>query len=105
MAVSATTRAQLAAAPDRNRIHRSLRSLRAATMLADVVVLSYSVLLAWNLRSNIDVWTGPTQEAGGLGAISTDDWQASIDYLTTLELVPNPVTVEQVVDASLLPAR
>ncbi len=57
--VSDTTRAQLAAAPDRNRIHRSLRSLRAATMLADVVVLSYSVLLAWNLRSNIDVWTGP----------------------------------------------
>jgi NitT/TauT family transport system substrate-binding protein len=57
------------------------------------------------LDATIDVWTGPTQEAGGLGAISTDDWQASIDYLTTLELVPNPVTVEQVVDASLLPAR
>ena len=49
----------MAAAPDRNRIHRSLRTLRAATVLADVLVLAYSVLLAWNLRSNIDVWTGP----------------------------------------------
>jgi NitT/TauT family transport system substrate-binding protein len=56
------------------------------------------------LDATIDVWTGPTQEAGGLGAISTDDWQASIDYLTTLDLVPEPVTVEGVVDASLLPA-
>ena len=55
------------------------------------------------LDATIDVWTGPTQEAGGLGAISTADWQASIDYLTTLDLVPNAVTVDELVDASLLP--
>jgi len=55
------------------------------------------------LDATIDVWTGPVQEADGLGAISTDDWQASIDYLTTLDLVPNAVTVDQLVDASLLP--
>ncbi len=56
------------------------------------------------LAATIDVWTGPVQEADGLGAISTDDWATSIDYLASLDLVPNPVTVDQVVDASLLPA-
>ena len=43
------------------------------------------------LDATIDTWTGPRQEAGGLGAISPEDWQASIDYLTTLGLVPSPV--------------
>jgi NitT/TauT family transport system substrate-binding protein len=55
------------------------------------------------LDATIDVWTGPTQEADGLGAISTDVWQASIDYRTTLDLGPNAVTVDELVDASLLP--
>ena len=31
---------------------------------------------------------------GGLGAIEPADWEASIAYLTTLGLVPNPVTVD-----------
>jgi ABC-type nitrate/sulfonate/bicarbonate transport system substrate-binding protein len=56
------------------------------------------------LDATIDVWTGPVQEANGLGAIAPDDWDESIDYLSTLGLVPNPVTVEDVLDTTLLPA-
>lgn len=56
------------------------------------------------LAATIDVWSGPVQEAEGLGAISPDDWAASIAYLESLDLVADPVTVDQVVDASLLPA-
>ena len=56
------------------------------------------------LDATIDVWTGAAQVERGFGAIDPADWEASIEYLTTLDLVPNPVTVDQVVDASLLPA-
>lgn len=56
------------------------------------------------LDATIDVWTGPAQVDGGLGAIRAADWQASIDYLTTLKLVPNPITTDDVIDASLLPS-
>ena len=31
-------------------------------------------------------------------------WTTSIDYLTKLKLVPNPVTVDDVLQADLLPA-
>jgi NitT/TauT family transport system substrate-binding protein len=55
------------------------------------------------LDATIAVWRGPVQEAGGLGAIEPADWAASIDYLTTLGLVPNPVTVEELIDTGLLP--
>jgi putative riboflavin transport system substrate-binding protein len=37
------------------------------------------------------------------GAIDTEGWQASLDYMTELGLVPNPVTVNELVDDSLLP--
>ena len=56
------------------------------------------------LDATIDVWTGPVQEAGGLGAISADDWAASIEYLTSLDLVPNVVTTDDVIDTTLLPS-
>jgi NitT/TauT family transport system substrate-binding protein len=56
------------------------------------------------LDATIDVWTGPAQEADGLGTIVPTDWAASIEYLTTLDLVPNPVTAADMVDTSLLPA-
>ena len=49
------------------------------------------------LRATIDSWTGPVQASRGLGAIDRDGWTQSIDYLTTLGLVPNPVTVDDVV--------
>ncbi len=57
------------------------------------------------LDATIEVWTGPAQEAAGLGAIAPADWDASIEYLTSLDLVPNPVTSDQMLDTSLLPAQ
>jgi NitT/TauT family transport system substrate-binding protein len=51
------------------------------------------------LEATIDTWTGPVQESGGPGAIDRAGWTATIEYLTTLGLVPNPVTVDDLVDA------
>jgi putative riboflavin transport system substrate-binding protein len=56
------------------------------------------------LDATIAVWSGPAQEAHGLGAIEPSDWQKSIDYLKTLDLVPNAVTVDDVIETGLLPA-
>ena len=55
------------------------------------------------LDATIDVWNGPVQETRGLGAIEPADWTASIKYLTSLDLVPNPVTVEDLIETGLLP--
>ncbi len=55
------------------------------------------------LDATIDVWEGDVQAERGLGAIEPADWQASIEYLSTLDLVPNPVTLEDVIDTTLLP--
>lgn len=55
------------------------------------------------LDATIDVWSGPAQAANGLGAIAPEDWTRSIEYLGTLGLVPNRVTVDDVIDTSLLP--
>jgi NitT/TauT family transport system substrate-binding protein len=55
------------------------------------------------LDATIEVWTGPVQQAKGLGAIEPADWQKSVDYLTTLDLVPKPVMPTDLVDTSLLP--
>ncbi len=55
------------------------------------------------LQATIDSWTGPVQATSGLGAIDEAGWAASIDYLTTLDLVPNPVTVDDLVRTDLLP--
>lgn len=56
------------------------------------------------LDASIDVWSGPAQKARGLGAIEPADWQKSLDYLKTLDLVPNPVTTDQLIDTGLLPS-
>ena len=56
------------------------------------------------LDATIEVWTGPAQQAHGLGAIDPADWQKSIDYMGSLGLVPNPVKPEDMIDTSLLPA-
>ena len=37
------------------------------------------------------------------GTIDRDGWQQSLDFMAGLGLVPNPVTVDQLVDVSLLP--
>jgi NitT/TauT family transport system substrate-binding protein len=55
------------------------------------------------LMATIDSWTGPIQAANGLGAIDRAGWTESISYLTSLGLVPNPVAVDDLVQADLLP--
>ena len=52
------------------------------------------------LNATIDSWTGPIQGSGGFGAIDRAGWTASIEFLTSLGLVPNPVTVDDLVDGS-----
>ena len=55
------------------------------------------------LEATIEVWRGPAQEQGGLGAIEPADWGASIDFMSQLGLVPNPVTVDELIDTGFLP--
>jgi NitT/TauT family transport system substrate-binding protein len=50
------------------------------------------------------VATWKNQRTGApLGSIDRDGWQTSLDFMTELGLVPNPVTVDRLVDDSLLP--
>jgi NitT/TauT family transport system substrate-binding protein len=55
------------------------------------------------LDATIEVWRGPAQEGAGLGAIEPSDWGASLTFLTDLGLVPNPVTVDDLIDTGILP--
>jgi putative riboflavin transport system substrate-binding protein len=54
------------------------------------------------LDATIATWKNPRTRAA-YGTIDRDGWQQSLDFMTTLGLVPNPVTVDQLVDSSLLP--
>jgi NitT/TauT family transport system substrate-binding protein len=54
------------------------------------------------LEATIESWRGPAQASAGLGAIDRDGWAASIEYLTSLGLVPNPVTVDDLVRDDLV---
>ncbi len=54
------------------------------------------------LAATIDAWSGTAQASGGLGALDSAGWTASIAYMTELGLVPNPVTVDDVLDPGLL---
>lgn len=54
------------------------------------------------LDATIATWS-PASGGGPFGAIDRDGWEASIAYLTTLGLVPNPVTVDDLVRDDLLP--
>jgi NitT/TauT family transport system substrate-binding protein len=54
------------------------------------------------LDATIATWKNPRTNAP-YGAIDTAGWQQSLDYMKTLGLVPNPITVDQLVDDSLLP--
>jgi NitT/TauT family transport system substrate-binding protein len=49
------------------------------------------------LQATIADWATPGGSATAFGAIDRNGWQATIDYLGTLGLVPKPVTVDQVV--------
>jgi NitT/TauT family transport system substrate-binding protein len=54
------------------------------------------------LDATIATWKNPRTGAA-YGAIDRAGWQRSLDFMTTLGLVPNPVTVDQLVDGTLLP--
>jgi NitT/TauT family transport system substrate-binding protein len=56
------------------------------------------------LAATIAAWPGPVQVAHGLGAIDVDGWTASIPVLAGMDLVPNPVTTEDLVRTDVLPA-
>ena len=56
------------------------------------------------LDATIATWRDPTG-AKPFGSIDRAAWSASIAYLTGLDMVPNAVTVDDVVRGDLLPAR
>ncbi len=56
------------------------------------------------LRATIATWPN-TRTGAPIGAIDRDGWTSSIAFMTKLGLVPNPVTVDQLVTAELLPAQ
>lgn len=49
------------------------------------------------LDATIESWSGPRQDALGLGALDADAWHVSIEYLESLGLVPNPIVAEDVI--------
>ncbi len=57
------------------------------------------------LEATIETWESPLTDREGLGAIDPAAWAATIAYLGTLEgdLVPNPVTVDDLISTELLP--
>jgi NitT/TauT family transport system substrate-binding protein len=55
------------------------------------------------LDATIASWTGPVQQAKGLGALDPDGWAKSIEYLTSLGSVANAVTVQDVLAEGYVP--
>ncbi len=54
------------------------------------------------LDATIAAWKNDRTNAP-LGSIDRQGWQESLDFMTSLGLVPNKVTVDQLIDDSLLP--
>ncbi len=54
------------------------------------------------LEATIAAWR-PRDPASPLGTIDAAAWEQSIEFMTEIDLVANPVTPEDVTDASLLP--
>ena len=54
------------------------------------------------LDATIAVWQAAGRGVRPLGAIDRDGWQDSIDFMTELGLVPNPVTVDDLVSEEFL---
>ena len=58
------------------------------------------------LNATIATWAPPGGDRTKYGVIDRDGWRASIDYLSKLGLVPNPVTVDGLVrDVGILPVN
>jgi NitT/TauT family transport system substrate-binding protein len=56
------------------------------------------------LQATIATWAPPVGGTEAFGAIDRAGWQASIDFMSKLALVPNPVTVDQLVqEVGILP--
>jgi NitT/TauT family transport system substrate-binding protein len=73
-----------------------------ATFAAVPELASDPTLQRQILDATIATWKN-TRTNAPYGAIDRDGWQQSLDFMTTLGLVPNPVTVDQLVDSALLP--
>jgi NitT/TauT family transport system substrate-binding protein len=56
------------------------------------------------LSATIATWS-PASGGGAFGTIDHAGWQASIDYMKTLGLVPNAVTVDQLVRDDFMPPQ
>jgi NitT/TauT family transport system substrate-binding protein len=56
------------------------------------------------LAATIQSWSGPAQQAHGLGAIDTAGWTSSIGFMDKLKLLAKPVKTEDLVRSDLLPA-
>ncbi len=54
------------------------------------------------LDATIATWKN-ARTGAALGSIDRDGWQQSLDFMAAMGLVPNPITVDQLVDESLLP--
>ncbi len=54
------------------------------------------------LDATIATWKN-ARTGAPLGSIDRDGWQRSLDFMAGMGLVPNPITVDQLVDESLLP--
>ncbi|MDQ1323144.1 MAG: hypothetical protein QG587_478 [Chloroflexota bacterium] len=54
------------------------------------------------LDATIATWKN-ARTGAALGSIDRDGWQRSLDFMAGMGLVPNPITVDQLVNESLLP--
>jgi NitT/TauT family transport system substrate-binding protein len=55
------------------------------------------------LEATVAQWQN-ARTGAPIGSIDADGWQQSLEFMTSLDLVPNPVTLDQLVDDSLLPS-
>lgn len=55
------------------------------------------------LAATITAWQGSGSAEPALGAINSADWTASLQYMTKLGLVPNPVVVTDLIRTDFLP--
>jgi len=56
------------------------------------------------LAATVQSWSGPAQQAHGLGAIDQAGWTTSISFMDKLKLLAKPVKTEDLVRSDLLPA-
>ena len=55
------------------------------------------------LKATVALWDSAYTTAHGPGSIDGPGWTSSIAFMSSIGLVPNPVTADQVVSSALLP--